>query len=203
MPQAGPRITAADLLTAAADGYITDSQRPDPTAWVAALTAITSGERADARNTPTAVRTLTALTTHRVRGQTDPDYQPSDFLDQHTRRLRQACLGPTALWDALTAHAASASNLTRLGYAARGRGLYRHVAALWTAAATLGSTDAARQLITELRQVSPGDTARAAQWAVSHASLDHSYGVAGLLGRCARPGPATRPPPNTAGTMGG
>ena len=81
-----------DLLTAAADGYVTDSQRPDPTAWVAALTAITRGKRAD--NTPTGVRTLTALTTHRVRGQTDPDYQPSDFLDQNTRRLRQACLGP-------------------------------------------------------------------------------------------------------------
>ena len=168
-----------DLLTAAADGYVTDSQRPDPTAWVAALTAITRGKRAD--NTPTGVRTLTALTTHRVRGQTDPDYQPSDFLDQNTRRLRQACLGPTALWDALTAHAASASDLTRLAPAAGGRGLYRHAAALWTTAATLGDAYAAGRLIIYLRQVSPGDTTRAARWAAAYASLDNPGDVARLL----------------------
>ena len=108
-------------------------------------------------------------------------YQVADYLDQHGRRTRQDQLGPPSLWDALVAHAASASDLTRLAQAARDRGLYRHAAALWTTAATLGSTDAARQLITHLRQVSPADTTRAARWAVGHASLDVSWAVAELL----------------------
>ena len=108
-------------------------------------------------------------------------YQVADYLDQYGRRTRQDQLGPTSLWDALTAHATSASDLTRLGQAARDRGLYRHAAALWTRAATLGSTDAARQLITHLRPVSPGDTTRAAQWAAGHASLGDPRAVALLL----------------------
>jgi hypothetical protein len=109
-------------------------------------------------------------------------YQVADYLDQYGRRTRQDQLGPASLWDALTAHTATASDLTRLGHAARDRGLYRHAAALWTIAATLGSTDAARQLITHLRQVRPGDTTRAALWAVGHASLDDPRAVASLLG---------------------
>ena len=59
----------------------------------------------------------------------------------------------------------------RLAQAARDRGLYRHAAALWTTAASLGSTDAARQLITHLRRVNPGDTMRVGHWAVGHVSL--------------------------------
>ena len=108
-------------------------------------------------------------------------YQVADYLDQYGRRTRQDQLGPPSLWDALTARTVSASDLTRLGQAAQDRGLYRHAAALWTRAATLGSTNAARQLITHLRRVSPGDTTRAAQWAAGHASLDNPWGVAVLL----------------------
>ena len=69
-------------------------------------------------------------------------YQVADYLDQYGRRTRQDRLGPPSLWDALVAHAANASDLTGLGYAARGRGLYRHAAALWTTAAarTCGRT---------------------------------------------------------------
>jgi uncharacterized protein YidB (DUF937 family) len=96
-----------------------------------------------------------------------------------------AQLGPPSLWDAITAHAASASDLTRLGQAARDRGLYRQAAALWTAAAPLGSAGAAGGLIGLLSQVSPGDTTRAALWAVgqaSLASLDDPRAVALLLG---------------------
>jgi hypothetical protein len=69
----------------------------------------------------------------------------------------------------------------RLAQAARDRGLYRHAAALWTAAASLGSTDAARQLITHLRRVNPGDTMRVGHWAVGHVSLDDPEAVASLL----------------------
>ena len=42
-------------------------------------------------------------------------YQVADYLDQHGRRTRQDQLGPASLWDALTAHAASVGDLTRLG----------------------------------------------------------------------------------------
>ena len=108
-------------------------------------------------------------------------YQVADYLDQYGRRTRQDQLGPASLWDALTAHAASARDLTILARAARGRGLYRHAAALWTTAVTLGSASAAGQLIGHLRQVSPGDTTRAARWAAGHVSLGDPQAVAELL----------------------
>ena len=108
-------------------------------------------------------------------------YQVADYLDQYGRRTRQDQLGPASLWDALTAHAASASDLTRLGQSARDRGLYRHAAALWTTAAAGGSVGAATMLIAHFSQVLPGDTARAARWAVGHAALDDPRSVAQLL----------------------
>src|SRR5205807_10427893 len=69
-----------------------------------------------------------------------------------------------------------------------------HAAALWTAAAVLGSADAARRLIDQLRKVSPSDTMRAAQWAVGQVSLDDPGGVGVLLDtlREARVGDAVR-----------
>ena len=99
-------------------------------------------------------------------------YQIADYLDQHGRRTRQDQLGPPSLWDALGGHATTASDLIRLAQAARDRGLYRHAAAFWTTAATLGNTDAARQLVAHLRRVSPGDAARAAQWAINQVNVD-------------------------------
>jgi hypothetical protein len=107
----------------------------------------------------------------RASGAGVPGYRVAGYLDQHGRRTRQDQLGPASLWDALASHAAGASDLARLAQAARDRGLYRHTAALWTAAAAQGSTVAARQLFTHLRQVSPADAARAGRWAVGHASL--------------------------------
>jgi hypothetical protein len=108
-------------------------------------------------------------------------YQVADYLDQHGRRTRGDRLGPASLWDALTARTATASDLIRLGRAAQTRGLYRHAAALWTTAATLGSTDAALHLVSSLHQVNPGDTTRAAQWAASHASFDDTLAVGRLV----------------------
>jgi uncharacterized protein (DUF736 family) len=108
-------------------------------------------------------------------------YQIADYLDQHGRRTRQDQLGPASLWDALATHAATSSDLTRLGQAARNRGLYRHAAALWTTATARGSMEAATQLIIHLHEVSPADTPRGAQWAASHVSLDDPLAVAGLL----------------------
>ena len=115
-------------------------------------------------------------------------YQVADYLDQHGRRTRQDQLGPASLWDSLGTHAATVSDLTRLGKAARDRGLYRHAAAQWTTAATLGNADAVRQLITLLRQVSPADIARAARWAISHVSLDNLQAITSLLEALRRAG---------------
>jgi hypothetical protein len=82
---------------------------------------------------------------------------------------------------ALIARTSAAGDLTRLGQAARDRGLYRHAAALWTTAATLGSADAAGLLITHLGQVSPGEATPAARWTASHVSLDDPWADSRLL----------------------
>ena len=164
----------AALLQEAAVGYLTGPQRTkDIASWRDTALAWATDELNGA------VRALQPVPPPSGTGVAG--YQVADYLDQHGRRTRQDQLGPASLWDALTAHAASAGDLTRLGQAARDRGLYRHAAALWTTAVTLGSTDAARQLINHLRQVSPGDTTRAARWAVGHVSLDNPRAVAGLL----------------------
>ena len=161
----------AALLQEAAVGYLTGPQRTkDIATWRDDALAWATEELNGA------VRALQPVPPSSGTGVAG--YQVADYLDQHGRRTRQAELGPSSLWDALTA---SASDLTRLGQAARDRGLYRYAAALWTTAATLGNTVAAGQLVTHLRQVSPGDTTRAAQWAVSNASLDDPWTVGRLL----------------------
>ena len=164
----------AVLLQDAAVGYLTDSQRTvDIATW--------QGPALDwaAAELNGAVRALQPIPP--AAGTGVAGYRLADYLDQYGRRTRQDQLGPASLWDALTAHAASASDLTRLGQSARDRGLYRHAAALWTTAAAGGSVGAATMLIAHFSQVLPGDTARAARWAVGHAALDDPRSVAQLL----------------------
>ncbi|HEY2267853.1 MAG TPA: hypothetical protein VGI96_34895, partial [Streptosporangiaceae bacterium] len=110
-------------------------------------------------------------------------YRIAGYLDQHGRRSRQDQRGPASLWDALTACAAGAgvSDLTRIGQAARDRGLYRHAAALWTAAVGAGSADAARRLVAHLRAVSPEDAVSAASWAAGRVQLHDPWDLARLL----------------------
>ena len=165
----------AALLQDAAVGYLTGPQRTNYIgSWRDTALAWATDEL---RGAVQALQPIPPATGTGVAG-----YQIADYLDQHGRRTRQDQLGPASLWDALAAYVASASDLTRLGQAAQDRGLYRHAAALWTTAAALGSMDAASRLIIHLYQVSPVDTSRAARWAVSHASLDDPWAVAGLLG---------------------
>jgi uncharacterized protein YidB (DUF937 family) len=130
-------------------------------------------------------------------------YRLAGVLDQHGRRDRQDQAGPGALWDALIAHAAGAGagtaavpgagaghgpgtgpgvlDMTRLGQAARDRGLYRYAAALWTAAVSRGSADAAARLIGLLGEVNHEDAARAAGWAAGRVRLADPWEVARLL----------------------
>ena len=167
-------LLPAALVQEAAVGYLTGPQRTtDIASWRDTALAWAAEELKGA------VRALQPIPPPSGTGVAG--YQVADYLDQHSRRTRQDQLGPASLWDALTTHAASGRDLTRLGKAARDRGLYRHAAALWTTAASLGSADAASELITHLQQVSPADTTRAAHWAAGQVSLDDPRDVAVLL----------------------
>jgi hypothetical protein len=120
---------------------------------------------------------------HRSAGNQAVAYRIAGYLDQHGRRTRRDQLGPASLWDALAAQATGSSpaDLIRLAQAARDRGLYRHAATLWTAAAGAGSAAAARRLVAHLREVNPADTAPAARWAVGRVRLDDPWDLARLL----------------------
>ena len=80
-------------------------------------------------------------------------------------------------------------DLNRLAQAAWDRGLYRHAAALRTAAAARGSTRAATRLVAQLGQ---GDAARAAAWAAARVRLDDPWEVSRLLEALRAAGPAWR-----------
>ena len=185
------------FLEAAAPGYLTDTEW-DALAedWLEQALAYTAVPCKGVRGPLTRIRprrpSLRA-TRPGVRDADEPlaDGQPSllggplyrlaDYLDQYGRSSREDQLGPASLWDAFTGYATSVSDLNRLAQAARRRGLYHHATVLWTTAATVGSSDAASQLITHLRQFSPGDTIRAARWTAGQASLDDPWAVASLL----------------------
>jgi uncharacterized protein YidB (DUF937 family) len=118
-------------------------------------------------------------------------YRLAGALDQYGRRARQDQAGPGALWDALIADATApvtgartglgVLDTTRLGQAARDRGMFRHATALWTAAASRGSADAAARPIGLLSEVSPQDAARAAGWAAGRVRLDDPWDLARLV----------------------
>jgi uncharacterized protein YidB (DUF937 family) len=165
---AGPLPAA--LLRDAAAGYLADPHRAGwADRWDTALAWATDAGWALQPVPPAA-------------GNGTLGYRVAGYLDQHGRRTRADQLGPASLWDGLAAHVSSTSDLGRLAQAARERGLYRHAASLWTAAAAAGRTDAVTQLVTHLSALAePADLARAARWAVSRASLDDPWDVARLL----------------------
>ena len=174
----------AALLAAAADGYLSPRQRPSRADWAtSALTGLTSGVRADGSRT--GIRNaLTSLKTVRARsGHAETGYEPDDYLDQHTRQLRQECLGTRQLWDALAEHTTSPADLARLGDAAHSRGLYRHAAVMWKhAVTTTGHIEAAYRLITLLHLLGRDAAHHAANWIAEQAALDDPRDVAWLLG---------------------
>jgi uncharacterized protein YidB (DUF937 family) len=166
---AGPLPAA--LLRDAAVGYLVDPHHPasDTDRWDTALAWATDAGWALQPVPP-------------VAGHGTPGYRVAGYLDQHGRRTRADQLTPASLWDALAAHADGMNDRGRLAQAARDRGLYRHAATLWTAAAAAGRTDAAARLITHLGVVAePAETTRAARWAVGRASLGDPWDVARLL----------------------
>ena len=115
-------------------------------------------------------------------GNGTPGYRVAGYLDQHGRRTRADQPAPATLWEALVTHVKTAGDQDRLAQAAADRGLYRHAATLWTAAAAAGRTDAAARLITQLGALAdPAQTTRAARWAARQARLDDPWPVARLL----------------------
>jgi hypothetical protein len=112
-------------------------------------------------------------------------YRLAGALDQYSRQSRQDQAGAAALWRALIAHADGVGtgllDTTRLGQAARDRGLYRYAAALWTAAASRGSADAAARLVGLLHETGHEDVGRAAGWAAGLVRLNDPWAAARLL----------------------
>ena len=132
-------LLPAALLQDAAVGYLADEERTkDIALWRDSALAWATAELKGAVRAlqPIPPPSGTGVAGHRV----------ADYLDQHGRRTRQDQLGKPSLWDALTAHTTSVGDLTRLGAAAQDRGLYRHAAAFWTTAVTLGNADCAKGL---------------------------------------------------------
>lgn len=169
------------LITAAADGYLTDRQRPGDPNWAStALRAVCAGERQDGTRTDVN-RALTAMYEVRTRsGSPLADYEPDEYLDQHARLHRQGCLGPAALWEAFTDHVGDPQDLTRLAEAARTRGLYRMAAGLYRRAVQAGSVQAARRLGDGAVAVPVGGQ-RVVDWVARHAPLDNPRVLAVLL----------------------
>ncbi len=173
----------AALLAAAADGYLSPRQRPGHVGWATyVLTGLATGARSD--GTRTDIRnTLTALKPVRARsGDTETGYEPDDYLDQQTRRLRQTCLGPRQLWDALAEHTTSYDDLFRLAGAAHSRGLYRYAALLWKQAIALGDNSyVASRFIELLRAVDRDGVNHAASWVADHVPIDEPRHIGSLL----------------------
>ncbi len=171
------------LLAEAADGYLSPRQRPGRADWAtSALAGLVTGRRPD--GSETGIRNaLTALKSIRARsGDTEAGYEPDDYLDQHTRRHRQTCLGPPQLWDALAVHATTASDLHRLGRAAYGRGLYWHAALLWKRALTLtGDAASAVSLFELLLAFDPDGAHNVYRWVAESVSLDDLWYISDLL----------------------
>ena len=162
------------LLRDAASGYLTDQQRAVDidSWWPDAFTYATQKLKG-------AIRAVEPVPP--TKGIGIVGYRAADYLEQHGRRTRRGELGPASLWDALATWAASSEDMSRLGRAARNRGLYRHAAILWTRAVSKGSTRAAARLVRLLRDIDRGQARVAAQWAASQVSLDNPGRVATLL----------------------
>ncbi|MFH8371438.1 hypothetical protein, partial [Streptomyces sp. NPDC018031] len=190
---AGPHLPLA-WLADAAPGYLTDTEwNTTGGDWLArALDYLTTpcngipGILTPVKTTaPRNQRHRRPATAGRAGGQPagsgqGPHYQLADYLDQHGRRHRTGQIPPIDFWTAAATHAHPA-DLTDLGDAAWSRGLYRDAAQLHKHATTHGNPHAAAALVDQLHTLHPTDP-RPAQWATTHAALDHPHVVSSLLG---------------------
>ncbi|MFD0279899.1 hypothetical protein ACFVHB_39235 [Kitasatospora sp. NPDC127111] len=173
---------SAELLAAAADGYLSARQRPSDPDWATtALADITRGYRGgDPHNRSDIFHTLTALTSHVSRSGSPQAYVPADYLDQQTRHCREDQLGPASLWDSLVAHASDPDDLNSLAGAAEKRGLFKVSAALHRKAFLSGHPRPANFVrVVSRHNLDPSQ--RAALWIAGQMELNSGSPVADVL----------------------
>ena len=125
----------ADLLSAAAPGYLTGRQQataaPD---WLAAALAYATKQL---RGATAALVPVPGPHMGEVAG-----YVVADYLLQHGQTTRQAVPPPGSLWDSAAAHATDSADRVRLAREASSRSLNRHAVRLVTPAAQAGNLEA-------------------------------------------------------------
>jgi TPR repeat protein/transcriptional regulator with XRE-family HTH domain len=125
----------ADLLCAAAPGYLTGRQQataaPD---WLAAALAYATKQL---RGATAALVPVAGPRMGEVAG-----YVVADYLLQQGQTTRQAVPPPGSLWDSAAAHVTDAADRVRLAREASSRSLNRHAVRLVTPAAQAGNLEA-------------------------------------------------------------
>jgi hypothetical protein len=132
----------AELLRAAAPGYLTDQQRAaaDPDTWFAHALAYAQ------EKVRGVVAALEPVADPEGMGALPDIYRLSDYLDHHSRAIRRRAFPPDSFWTAAREHAASTADLEALAEAADHRGHHRIAADLYQRAADAGGTGALLEL---------------------------------------------------------
>jgi hypothetical protein len=134
---------SADLLRAAAPGYLTSAQQAEaPKKWFKQALAYATGKLYGAA----AALSPAAISMGQVAG-----YTVADYLVQHASRERRHARVPASTWDAVISHILDPADAARLADSARNRLLHRCAIPLYRHAADAGDGAAAAQLDRLLR----------------------------------------------------
>ena len=129
----------ADLLRAAAPGYLTRRQQATAASdWLADAIAYATKEL---RGATAALVPVAGPRMGEVAG-----YVVADYLLQHGQTTRQAVPPPGSLWDSAAAYVTDSDDRVRLAREASARSLNRHAVRLVTPAAQAGNIEAMRLL---------------------------------------------------------
>ena len=184
----GPALPHA-FLTAAAPGYLTDSQWDQLAEdWPKHLKQALAYAAAPCNGIPGPLTRIRSRPSVSATGNDGPvpepaadplDYRLADYLDQSGRHAHRDRIPPKDFWAAAASYA-DRTNLLDLAEAAQNRGRYRSAAQLYKIAVERGDTYAAYRLVEQLHTLHPTDE-RPATWAATHAALDTPEAVACLL----------------------
>ncbi|MER5638201.1 hypothetical protein ABT095_14730, partial [Kitasatospora sp. NPDC002227] len=127
----------AELLKAAAPGYLTDEQRAaaDSDTWFAHALVYARTKVKDV------VAALSEVPHPTGMGALPDFYRLADYLDHHARTTRQLVFPPHAFWTAVQHHAATLPELHALAGAAAQRGRYRIAERLYRQVPDADATD--------------------------------------------------------------
>jgi thioredoxin-like negative regulator of GroEL len=121
---------SADLLRAAAPGYLASQQRAEaPKKWFKQALAYATGKLHGA----TAALSPVGAGMGQVAG-----YTPADYLIQYASRERRSARVPASTWDAAISHIRDPADTARLADSARNRLLYRYAIPMYRHAADAG-----------------------------------------------------------------